>query len=73
TSIARSKKEIEIIIDIAKEFFKINNIEINTKKSELLIIYLKNKEDADKGLKFGLKEKIVPRKRPEELSRYLEI
>ncbi|CAG8850864.1 20508_t:CDS:1, partial [Racocetra persica] len=61
--------EIERITHIAREFFRINDIEINTKKSELLIIYLKDKADADKGIKFSPKKETVMRKSSEELIR----
>ena len=37
TWIARSKTELQTIVNTAHEFYKINNIEINSKKSELLV------------------------------------
>ena len=38
TQIARSKTELQRIVNISREFYKINNIEINSKKSELLVL-----------------------------------
>ena len=38
TWVARSKEEIQKIVDISSEFYELNNIEINSKKSELLIL-----------------------------------
>ena len=38
TWIAGSRVELQKIIDISTEFYKLNNIEINNKKSELLVL-----------------------------------
>ena len=35
--IARSKTELQMIVNTAHKFYKINDIEINSKKSELLV------------------------------------
>jgi len=38
TWVARSKEEMQKIVDIFSEFYELNDIEINSKKSELLIL-----------------------------------
>ena len=38
TWIAKSKEELQEIINISNEFYKINDIKINSKKSELIAI-----------------------------------
>ena len=43
TWVARSKEEIQKIVDISSEFYELNDIEINSKKSELLILNSKHK------------------------------
>ena len=43
TWIARSKDELQKIVDISNEFYEINNIKINSKKSELVVVNTKKK------------------------------
>ena len=43
TWIARSKDELQKIVDISNEFYEINDIEINSKKSELVVVNAKKK------------------------------
>ena len=45
TWIARSKTELQRIVNISREFYKINNIEINSKKSELLVLNASKKNE----------------------------
>ena len=43
TWIARSKEELQKIINTANEFYTLNNIKINSKKSELLVFNANSK------------------------------
>ena len=62
TWIARSEEEMRKIINIANEFYDINDIEINSKKSELLVLN-QNKKDKENScipeIKLGKKKEVV--------------
>jgi ribonuclease HI len=66
TWLARSKEEMQKIVDIANEFYEINDIEINSKKSELVVInYIRGKKEdkAELAITVGKnKEKVFAKK-----------
>ena len=72
TFIARTRAEIEKILKITTEFYNLNDIEINSKKSELLVAGTRSKEL--KFIEYGTKnkEKIIEKKRNES-TRFLGI
>ncbi|CAG8805418.1 32550_t:CDS:1, partial [Gigaspora margarita] len=45
TWVAKNKKQIEETIKIVKKFFEINDIQINTKKSKLLVLNRPKKKE----------------------------
>src|SRR6185437_8668475 len=61
TYVANSRKELESIIEIAEQFYKINNIEINRQKSELVVIN-KDKKEKDYVEMKQKREKVVIKK-----------
>ena len=76
TWIARSEEEMQKIINIANEFYDINDIKINSKKSELLVLN-QNKKDKENScipeIKLGKKKEVVQVKRGKEAIRHLGV
>src|SRR5260363_52882 len=73
TYLARNKLELEQILEVAEEFYKVNDIEINTKKSELLALNMCNKKGIRDGINFGPNNEFIPIKKEKELTRFLGV
>ena len=76
TWITRSKMELQKISNIANEFYKINDIEINSKKSELIVLNSNTKEKKAKDtltIIVGKSYDRVTAKKNSELARYLGV
>ena len=70
TWIANSKEQMERIIQIAEDFFKLNDIQINGKKSNLIIV---NPSKPREERKIRLSEEWVCKEEKEKLTRFLGI
>ena len=76
TWIARSKTELQAIINTAYEFYKLNDIKINSKKSELLIFNANGKAKRNEEyymINIGKKEDTVYAKNNTSLYRHLGV
>ncbi|GBB94377.1 hypothetical protein RclHR1_23430002 [Rhizophagus clarus] len=61
--IAKNKDKAEKIVSIANKFFDINDIKINGKKSEIIIVNPKESNKDDRSLKIGKnKDKVIANK-----------
>jgi hypothetical protein len=72
TWLTRSKEEMQKIVDISAEFYELNDIEINSKKSELLVLNLKGKGPQPEVL-MGKTKEPVQAKRGKEVIRHLGV
>jgi hypothetical protein len=54
--IVKSKQELTVILDLANQFFDLNDIEINGSKSELLVINPSVEED-ERSIHVGNRDK----------------
>ncbi len=70
--IAKTDTEMQQIVNKAQEFYKLNDIEINPKKSELVIIN-KNRTRETSGISLGKTKEKVAEKSQKDLSRFLGI
>ena len=76
TWVARSKEELSQIIKISDEFYELNDIEINGKKSELLVInpyQTKHQKDKEISIEVGKNKDTVYAKRGSEAIRHLGV
>jgi hypothetical protein len=72
TFIASSKQNLQLIINKAQEFYNLNDIEINPKKSELLVINRVEKND-DFWVELGHRKEVVKAKKIKETVRLLGV
>ena len=73
TWIARSKENMQLILDDAREFYKANDSQINSSKSILIVINGKNRQMNEQHVKAGLRKEIVNRLDNKEFARFLGV
>src|SRR6266487_334611 len=76
TWIAKSKEELQRIISISNEFYELNDIEINSKRSELLVINVNKKKYKEKDqltISMGNNQNEVHAKKEADLVRHLGV
>ena len=72
TWIGRSQQDMQAIVDKAQEFYELNDIQTNPKKSELLVINRKKETERPK-LVIGKERIEIPIKKEEEAARFLGV
>jgi len=72
TWIGRSQQDMQAIVDKAQEFYELNDIQTNPKKSELLVINRKKETERPK-LVIGKERIEIPIKKEEEVVRFLGV
>ena len=70
--LANSQEELKHVLNIAESFFQRNHIELNTKKTEL-VIFNGKKETYSKTILLSQEDVEIPAKKEKELTRYLGI
>ena len=73
TWIANSKRNMQSILNIAREFYKANDSQINSSKSVLIVINNKEEKTTNHKVQAGINKEIVTSLHKKEFTRFLGI